>query len=64
MLSLPIKDSATGLRKVSTNSKASDDLSRKVTKPLTKKILLQSDALPTPDEENSKTAAILAVKQQ
>ena len=63
VLSLPVKEGGLGIRKVGPSADDCYDLSVKVTKPLTKQILLQSDKLPKlEDVMESKSTAVLAFK--
>ena len=49
IISLPVKDGGLGVRKVSQNADSSYEVSVKVTRPLTRKILQQASDLPNPD---------------
>ena len=50
ILSLPVKEGGLGVRKVATSADSSYDVSLKITNPLIKQILLQSDLLPNINE--------------
>ena len=63
IVSLPIKEGGLGIRKVSENCQQSLAASVKLTKPLTDKILQQSDELPPADDVvQAKLAAVQEVK--
>ena len=63
VISLPIKDGGLGVRKVAPNADNSYQVSTKVTVPLTRQIVKQSDKLPMADEvSKAKSEAISELK--
>ena len=63
ILSLPIRDGGLGIRKVSANADFSYKISSKITQPLIKQIILQSDQLPNTEEvKDAKSKATCEIK--
>ena len=63
VFSLPVREGGLGIRKVAPAADDSYNVSEKVTKPLTKQIMLQADDLPSAEDvKDAKNSAILEYK--